>query len=77
VTVVGAGDRLYDRKPETNAPAWPRGVGAGEALKRGGKELGRETVTFVCDVELELTVGKSRVDVDRSFAVAEGIFDQV
>lgn len=75
---VRAGDCLHDREPKTDpATSRTRCVRSTEALERVREELGREAVTLVADGEHEHAVRGARLESYCSFAVAEGVVDEV
>src|SRR5436190_920284 len=62
---------------QAGSVARPRRVRAAEALERVGKEVGREAVALVADVDLDPPVGRPRPDADRARAMAQRVLDQV
>ncbi len=75
---VRAGDCLHDREPKTDpATSRTRCVRSTEALERVREELGREAVTLVADGEHEHAVRGARLESYCSFAVAEGVVDEI
>src|SRR5215218_10811425 len=74
---VGLGYHVDDREAEARPPACARGIGAAEALERLLKELRREALAAIDDVQLDATVTPSRLQQDRSAAVAKRILDEI
>ena len=71
------GDRRRQRQPKPGSAARPRLVGSAEPLEGARQEVGREALTSVDDVELDLAVTVDRAEADRPRAVLEGVVDEI
>ena len=70
-------DCLDDREAEPAATACASVVTAGEALERARRDLGREPLALVEDVDLDRVADIPRRDGDSSFAVSQRVVDEV
>ena len=74
---VSGRDGADDREPEAGAAAASCGVGAGESVEGMCEELRREAGSFVCHVQLYLSVVARGGEVDGAVSVAERVVDEV
>jgi hypothetical protein len=76
---VGDRDRMDDRETETEAgaPDCVCVIGAAEAVECVWNEVFGQSGAFVANVQLDLAVSGSGLDVDGSVAVPEGVVDEV
>jgi hypothetical protein len=74
---VRLGDRCCQGQAEAGAPARPRVIRAAETLEGMWQELGREALSLVHDVELDVPVAVDRAQADVARTMPEGVVDEV
>jgi hypothetical protein len=70
-------DRLDDGEPEADALSGSGTVASSESLERVCRELGRESRTFVGDVDHGAAERGPGDQGDRSSSVAQGVLDEI